>query len=201
MQRHLYAYCDTCKEETEHELVREDKNLYRCVECNTYTHLEPEKDIKVRAIISSGEESEKGSVLLKQHDLVEKGDELIVETDEGYKLGEVTSIEVDGKRVDSCEAEKASTIWLRNVGEVVVKMSLHKRAVTTPYKITVSGDMEFTVGEELEVEGKIFYISRMKLNDGRLLKKFGDSAKAREIKRVYAMFKERKRRNKRGSRR
>lgn len=194
-----YIYCDTCKDETEHELIREDKNLYRCVECNTFTHFEPEKEIKVRAIISSVEESEKGSVLLKQHDLVEKGDELIVETDEGYKLGEVTSIEIEGgKRIDSCEAEKASTIWLRNVGEVVVKMSLHKRAVTTPYKITVSGNTEFTVGEELEIGGKIFYISRMKLNDGRLLKKFGDVAKAKEIKRVYAMFKERR---KRGSRR
>ena len=186
-----YIYCDTCKEETEHILVREDKNLYRCVECNTHTYFKPEKEIRVRAIISSGEESEKGSVLLKQHDLIEKGDELIVETKDGYKLGEVTSIEVDGKRFDRCDAEKASTIWLRNVGEVVVKMSLHKRAVTTPYKVVVSGDTEFAVGEELEIDGKVFQISRMKLNDGKLLKRYGDKAKARDIKRIYAMFKDR----------
>ena len=179
-----YIYCDTCKEETEHELIREDKNLYRCIECNTFVQFEPEKEIKIRAIISSGEVSEKGSVLLKQHDLIEKGDELIVETDEGYKIGEVTSIEVEGKRVERCEADKASTIWLKNVGEVVVKMSLHKRAITTPYKIKISGDTEFRVGEELEINGKIFY-------------KFGDVDKAKEIKRVYAMFKERRKRRSR----
>ncbi|RLI71643.1 hypothetical protein DRO97_09670 [Archaeoglobales archaeon] len=191
-----YIYCDTCKDETEHEVIKEDKNLYRCIECGTFTHHEPEKEIRVRAIISSGEQSEKGSVLLKQHDIIEKGDELIVETNESYKLGEITSIELkDGKRVDSCEANKASTIWLRNVGEVIVKMSLHKRAVTTPYKILVSGDTEFTVGEELEIGDKVFYISRIKLNDGKLLKKFGDVAKAREIKRVYAMFRERRKRS------
>ena len=188
-----YIYCDTCKEETEHELIREDKNLYRCVECNTHTYFKPEKEVKIRAIISSGDRSEKGSVVLRQHDVIEKGDELIVETKDGYKIGEVTSIEAEGKRLDICEAEKASTIWLRNVGEVVVKISLHKRAVTTPYKVVVSGDTDFTVGEELEVDGKTFYISRMKLNNGKILKREGDKARAKEIKRIYAMFKGRRR--------
>ena len=79
-------------------------------------------------------------------------------------------------------------MWLRDVGEVFVKISLHKGAITTPYKLLVSGDTEFEVGEVLEINGKRFRIERMKLINGRLLKKEGDRAEAKEIRRIYAMY-------------
>ncbi|RLI84146.1 MAG: hypothetical protein DRO98_08855 [Archaeoglobales archaeon] len=189
----MYLYCETCKEETEHELIRAEKHLYRCKECGTVSQHLPEKTIKVKAIISSGPESEVGSVLLKKSDLVEKGDELVVEVEEGFKIGEVTSIEFsNGRRGEVGEAKDIQTIWLRDVGEVIVKISLHKGPVTTPYKLATSGETEFEVGEVLNIDGRNFRITRMKLIDGRLLKKSGDKARAKEIKRIYAMYERRR---------
>ena len=72
-----------------------------------------------------------------------------------------------------------------------MKISLHKGPVTTPYKLATSGETEFEVGEVLNIDGKNFRITRMKLIDGRLLKKSGDKARAKEIKRIYAMYEKR----------
>ncbi len=184
-----YFYCDCCGEETRHELIRRDKNLYRCTRCGMVSQHLPEREITVKAIISSGPVSEVGRVNLKESDIVKIGDELVVETDEGFKIGEVKAIELKNrKRVGIASAVDVDTIWLRNVGEVEVKFSLHKKAVTTPYKMTTSGETEFRIGETIRIENLLFRITRMKLIDGRLLKRIGDSAKAKEIKRVYAIF-------------
>ncbi len=182
-----YIYCDTCKEETLHEVVREDKNLYKCSVCGTHTVYVPEKEIKVRAIISTGAKSTKGFIRVREGDVIKKGEEYIVDTDEGHKIGEVTAIELkDGRRTDICEASKVSTVWLRDVGEVYVKFSLHKRAVTTPYKMVTDGETEFEVGEVLNIDGKPFRIHRIKLIDGGVLRR--GKAKAKEIKRIYAKY-------------
>ncbi len=182
-----YIYCDTCKEETLHEVVREDKNLYKCSICGTHTVYHPERELKIRAIVSTGAKSVKGFVKVRESEVIRKGDEYIVDTVEGHKIGEVTSIELpDGRRVEICEASKASTIWLRDVGEVTVKFSLHKRAVTTPYKMVTDGETEFEVGEVLNIDGKMFRIHRIKLIDGGVLRR--GKAKAKEIKRIYAKY-------------
>ncbi len=184
-----YLYCDTCKDETEHELIREDKQLYRCLECGTVTQYMPEKEVKVKAIISTGAISRVGSVVFKEFDTVEVGDEIVVETAEGFRIGEVTAIELkDGKRTKFAEVKDVATVWLRDVGEVEVKFSLHKGAVTTPYKMLTSGDTEFEIGEKLNIDNLLFRITRMKLINGKLLKREGERAKAKDIRRIYAMF-------------
>lgn len=184
-----FIYCDNCKDETEHELIREDKQLYRCLECGTVTQLMPEKEIKVKAIISTGAISRVGSVDFKEFDTIEVGDEIVVETDEGFRVGEITAIELkDGSRTKFAEVKDVATVWLRDVSEVEVKFSLHKGAVTTPYKMLTSGDTEFRIGEKINIDNLIFRITRMKLIDGRLLKREGQTAKAKQIRRIYAMF-------------
>lgn len=184
-----YIYCDTCKDETEHELIREDKQLYRCLECGTVTQYHPEKEIRVKAVISTGAISRVGSVVFKELDTVEVGDEIVVETEEGFRVGEVTAIELkDGSRTSFAEVKDVETIWLRDVSEVEVKFSLHKGAVTTPYKMVTSGETEFRIRERVNIDNLIFRITRMKLTDGRLLKREGQKAKAKQIRRIYAMF-------------
>jgi len=184
-----YIYCDTCKDETEHELIREDKQLYRCTECGTVTQYLPEKELRVKAVISTGAVSRVGSIVFKEFDTVEVGDEIVVETDEGFRIGEVTAIELrDGKRTKFAEVKDVATVWLRDVGEVEVKFSLHKGAVTTPYKMLTSGDTEFEIGERINIDNYLFRITRMKLINGKLLKREGQKAKAKEIRRIYAMF-------------
>ncbi len=80
------------------------------------------------------------------------------------------------------------TIWLRDVGEVEVRMSLHKRSVTTPYKMVVDGETEFEVGEVIFVDGKRFRIHRIKLLTGGVLRREGKRARARDIRRIYAKY-------------
>ncbi|WP_202319290.1 HVO_0476 family zinc finger protein [Archaeoglobus neptunius] len=184
-----YIYCDTCKEETLHELVRAERNLYRCTECGSYTTYTPRKEIELRAIISSGPESVRGTVRVRKGDRIEKGEEYIVDTDRGHKIGEITSIELkNGQRVESSDVEKIETLWLRDVGEVELRMSLHKRSVTTPFKMVVDGEAEFEVGETLVVNGRRYRIHRIKLINGGVLRKEGSRARARDIRRVYAKY-------------
>jgi len=189
----MEIYCDVCGEETEHELIRADKNLYRCRLCGSVVELRPEKEIELRAIISSGATSKRGKIKVKPDEVLETGDEVIVEVDDGFKVGEITSLEFkNGSRRDSAIAKDVSTVWLRDVGEVFVKISLHKGAITTPYKLLVSGDTEFEVGEVLEINRKHFRIERVKLINGKLLKKEGDKAEAKEIRRIYAMYQQKR---------
>ncbi len=184
-----YIYCDSCREETLHELVREDKNLYRCTECGTHTTYVPAKEVEIRAIISIGARSVRGKIRVKEGDLIEKGDEYIVDTSEGHKIGEVTSIELkDGSRAEAAEVKNVSTVWLRDVGEVEVRFSLHKRSVTSPYKMLVDGETEFEIGEVINIDGKKFRIHRIKLLEGGVLKRPGSRARARDIRRVYAKY-------------
>ncbi|AGK61224.1 putative archaeal Zn-finger protein [Archaeoglobus sulfaticallidus PM70-1] len=182
-------YCDVCRESTMHSLVREKTNLYKCEECGNYVTITPEKEIVVNAIISSEGESERGKVRLKEGENVEKGDELVVEVEEGFKIGEVTSIELeDGKRIDLSPSDKIKTVWLRDIGEVGVKFSLHKRAITTPVTLYMPGETEIRVGEDIDIENKRFRITKIKTRDGRLYGREGDTVMAKDVKRVYAMF-------------
>ena len=184
-----YFYCEVCKEETPHKLIRAKTHLYKCEECGNYANFPPEKEILVNAIISFEGESEKGKVRLKESERVEKGEEFIVETDSGFRIGEVTSIELGGdKRSEEGEAREIRTLWLRDTGEVGVKISLHKRAITTPVTIYVPGETEFSVGEDLEFGNKKYRITKIKSRDGRILDRRGESIRAKDIRRVYAKF-------------
>ncbi len=187
MRRELY--CDVCKEETPHILINPARNLFKCEICSSVTELRPEKKINLRAIISKDDVSDVGKISAGRSDTFAKGQEIVVETEEGFRLGEITSIELkDGKRVEFARAEDVETIWLRDVGEVKVRISLHKGPVTTPYEIFTSGEVEFQVGEILPIEGRKYKITRIKLIKGGILKKEGRKAKAKEIRRIYAQF-------------
>jgi uncharacterized Zn finger protein len=184
-----YIYCDSCGKETLHEIVREDRNLYRCIECNSHVLFSPEKEIKLRAIISSGARSRRGTLKVRRGDVIEIGDEYIVDTGEGHRIGEVTAIELrDGRRVERGYVQDISTVWLRDVGEVEVRISLHKRSVTTPYRIVTDGDMEFEVGEVLDIDGKLYRIHRIKISKGGVARNPGERVKARDIRRIYAKY-------------
>ncbi len=184
-----FIYCDTCGRETLHEVVREDKNLYRCTECNTHVTRPPQREIELRAIISSGSKSRRGVLRARVGEEIEVGDEYIIDVGEGHRIGEVTSIELkDGRRVERSETEKISTVWLRDIGEVVVRISLHKRSVTTPYKIVTDGEMEFEVGEVLDIDGKLYRVHRIKKLRGGVARNPGERVKAKDIRRVYAKF-------------
>jgi len=189
-----FYYCETCEDDTEHEILRREKHLYRCKECGSVSHHPPEKEITVRAIISSGENSETGKITLKESEVIELKDELVIEVDEGFRIGQVTSIELaSGKRVDKAEIRNISTLWLRDVSEVNVKISVHRGRITVPFEIVVPGETEFQVGEILEITNNRCKIMKIKLDDGKIIDISGRRAKSKNIKRIYATL-ERKRR-------
>lgn len=180
-------YCDTCKEITDHEMVKD--NLYRCLNCGTHVRLEPEREVELKAIFSHEDETRIGAVKLSESEELVKGAELIVDLDGESRIGRITAVQLkDGRTVEFAKAKDSQAVWLKEVGEVYVRFSLHKRAVTTSYKIPFDGETEFSVGEEIEFERKKFVITRIKLLDGRLLKKEGEKAVAKEIKRIYATY-------------
>jgi len=192
-------YCDDCEEDTPHHLIRENKNLYKCNNCGTVKHLQPEKEITVRAIISCGEESETGSIELKESEKVELKDELVIETEEGFKIGQITSIELkNGKRVETAEVRDILTLWLKDIGEMAVHISLHKGGVTTPFTFKAPGETEFIIDEILELENKKCRITKIKLDNGKLLDKAGQRAKTKEIVRIYTIPERKKYRRFRG---
>jgi uncharacterized Zn finger protein len=192
-----YFYCEVCGEETEHTVVSERRHLYRCVVCGNHEAFPPEKEIMCRAIISHEGESERGIVRLRSGEVVEKGEEMVVETESGFRIGEVTSLELrGGARSEIGEAENISTVWLRDIGEVAVKFSLHKRAITTPITIYMPGESRIRIGEDIEVEGKIFKITKIKTRDGKVVDRDRDEVVAKDVKRVYAMFERKVRKGK-----
>ncbi len=185
----VVEYCDVCDDETEHEVVREDKHLYRCRVCGSVRQITPEREVSVKAIVSTSGESEVGRVRVKESEVFRIGEEIVVEVGDEVKVGEIRAIELrDGKRVEFAIAKDVYALWLRNVGEVDVKFSLHKGAVTTPYKMRTTGETEFEIGERINIDNYVFRITRIKRLDGKLLKRRGEKAKAKEIKRIYAMF-------------
>lgn len=183
-----YIYCESCKDYTQHDLIREDKHLYKCKECGEVEQYIPENKIPVRAVISSGDESQPGSVSLTPSELVGIKDELVVELEEGFKIGEVTSVELkSGKRVDGAEVKDIETLWLRDVGEMPLRISLHhKKGKTIPVVFNTPGDTEFHVGEELEIDNKKSVIAKIMLENGKILDRSEQKARTRDIKRIYA---------------
>lgn len=183
----MEIYCDTCKETTRHELVKE--RLYRCSICGSHSQITPKKLLELKAIFSSGSETEIGKITIEEDEEIVKDAEMIVDLEKGSEVGRVTAIQLkDGRVVEFSKAKDAFAVWFRNVGEVYVRFSLHKRSVTTPYKALFDGETEFIIGETIEFERKKFRIHRIKLLDGRVLRREGERALAKEIKRVYATY-------------
>ncbi|MEM1578461.1 MAG: HVO_0476 family zinc finger protein [Archaeoglobaceae archaeon] len=180
-------FCDTCKEKTEHRMIKE--TLYRCMRCGTHTTVFPEKEVEIKAILSRDSETRVGSVRIPDREELVKGEEIIVDIENESRIGKITAIQLkDGRISEFGIAKDTSAVWLKEVGEVYVKFSLHKRSVTTSRKLLFDGETEFKVGERISVDGKNFTITRIKLNDGRILRKEGEKAIVKDIKRVYATY-------------
>jgi len=183
----IKLYCEICDKVRKYKLIRKDKNLYQCEVCgNVIQYTEP-KEIKIRAILSTGSISTQGSVTVKETSVISVGDEIVIDTKDGPKLGKVTSVELkDGRRVEEGQAKDISTLWLKNIEEVIVRVSLHRGPVTTSYRFTTSGNTKFRVGEVIVIDGRKYKINRIKLDNG-VLKRDGEMAFAKDIKRLYAI--------------
>jgi uncharacterized Zn finger protein len=180
--------CPSCGEECDHEILDDSRNpVVRCTLCgHTHRQVPPkEEEIPVRVIVSCEGESRVCSASLEPVESVAVGEFLAAECGEEVLGVEVTSIESGGKRVRRAGARDISTLWTRAIDQVVVRASVHRGRVTRPVSVACGGEEEFAVGASWSFGPLPFRITRMKLRDGKVLKREGQSAPARAVKRIY----------------
>ncbi len=115
------------------------------------------------------------------------GDEIIVEN-ESAEAVRITAIESpQGVRQIQAPAAFVKTLWTEKIDKVVVKIAVHRGQTTRSYDVPVEGDREFVIGER-EQRGEI---NRIKLRQGPVLERDGQTAQAKDIQRIYVKAKQR----------
>jgi uncharacterized Zn finger protein len=177
-------FCPTCGADTEHTMIKSgQENLVRCVECETVhsVQIERERLVNLKVIVSNDEQSMPYYIRIPAKDVLHVGDELLVDDPaKDVVMTEISSLETD-RRVSSAPAETVKTVWARATDDVPLKISVYRNGNTHSFKILVSGDEVFEVGEARKVEGFKFVIVKMKLRG----EGFADMAEAKDIQRVW----------------
>ena len=185
----ITASCPECREETEHELVAESRDLLvRCTTCGHHQRIAKEREpqaLLVRAIVSREGTSRICSIEFAGYDECSVDDHLVAECGDDAFGVEITSIECGEKRVQRAKASAITTLWSRTIENVVVKISVHDGRNTIPVYMECDGEQPFVVGEMYTVSGKRFRISHLKLRDGPLMRKEGWKTVAHRVKRIY----------------
>ncbi len=181
--------CPVCKEECEHQVLREAAELVvQCSECGQIHRIPkpPEPEIlTIKAIVSLETESQVCNVEMLADEVVTLGDQIAAECGDEVFGVEVTGIEAGAKRVRRAKAGEVTTLWTRGIEQVVVKASIHTGRTTLPLYQTADGEDEFVVGETYTFGGRRIRISHIKLRDGPVIRKEGWKTVARRVKRIY----------------
>jgi uncharacterized Zn finger protein len=185
----ITAICPECKDETEHDVVAESRDLLvRCTTCGHHQRIPKEREPQARAIkaiVSREGTSHVCTIELADDDECSVDDHLVAECGDDAFGVEVTSIECGDKRVKRARTPEISTLWTRAIEQVVVKVSIHDGRKTIPVYLECDGEQPFVVGEVYAAGSRRFRISHLKLRDGPLMRKEGWKSVAHRIKRVY----------------
>ncbi len=186
-----YLECPACDKETLHKLLKgtasekgEEFTIDGVVECKECGHtrkkvIREKNAIDVPVIISWKEESQRTVTSFLPDEWLHVGEELIVDN----ARVKITSLETDGKRVDSAKADEVITIWTKKHDKVRVKVALHKGNTTLSKVLEVPPDEEFFVNNEIQVGKYNAVVHRIKTHND-ILKR--GKAVAEDIRRVYA---------------
>ncbi|MBN2488734.1 MAG: hypothetical protein JXA98_06875 [Methanosarcinaceae archaeon] len=193
MNQEAEVVCPSCspKEPVLHDVLKWGQNpVVRCQHCEQVhpAKIEIPKPVRVRVIVSKGEESFKCMTQMTSGEMLYEDDEIVVDdesADEVYPII-VTSIESKDKRLDAAKAEDIDTVWGRAIGEVNVKISINMGKQTDSVTKKVPGDYKFVVGSEDKAEGRSFTINRIKVRDGNFWSRKDDTVAAKYITRVFA---------------
>lgn len=153
----------------------------KCSKCGGVrkTILRQEKPILVKMIVSEEDKSVRKETELLPSEEMLVGDRLMVD---GLEV-KVSSIESDGKRVQTAPAKDIDTLWAKRADKVKVKFSIGKGPKTISKELIAQPDEEFFVGDMVEIGRMKVTIHKIKCKDG-LLRKGG--AEASQIVRIYA---------------
>ena len=153
----LVLHCDTCGD-VPHRVLRgkvtgKDEVIFegivKCSKCGQVRSVvtrEP-KPIHVPLIISFLEKSERTSLEFSPDEEIELGQEI----DLGDTRLKVTSIEVQGRRMEGALAKEVSTLWAKRTDQVRVKFSVNMGNRTVPHDVLAQPDEEFEVGDIVDL--------------------------------------------------
>ena len=157
-----YFVCPECGSD-DVEVIRERGRelTLRCNECGAVWHVTLPKLVKVPLIVSKHEVSFKGEAELPEGEEIRVGDIVETENDEVR----ITGIELEGdKRVNRAKVGEIKTLWGESLTyPKVIKVSVYMpKGLTQSFRVKVSRDEEFAVGEVVEVGGYTFKIEKIK---------------------------------------
>ena len=159
-----------------------EEYLLKCESCghvfkDMFSAKKPEP---YRLIISEQDKSHKTTIELSPSDELKVGDVLL--SDLGQV--EVTSIEVNDKRVNKSMIEDINTIWASSV-EIPARIgfSVDLHGDVDSYKLDLERDFEIAPGDIVKIEKHIVKVHVIKTQERKLTSGF---AKANVIKRVYS---------------
>ncbi len=156
--------------------------LLKCKDCghvfkDTFSAKKPRP---YRIIISEMEDSVKTTIDLSPSDELEVGDILL--SDLGQV--EVTSIEIEGKRVNKSPIEDIITIWASSIeipARIGFSVDLHGKVDS--YKLDLDRDFEISTEDIVKIDKYIVKIHVIKTEERKMTNGF---ARAGVIKRVYS---------------
>ena len=159
-----------------------EEYLLKCFDCGHVFKdvISAKKPKEYRLIISEQNESHKTTIELSPSDELKVGDVLLSDLGEV----EVTSIEVDDKRVKKALLDDVQTIWATSVeipARIGFSVDLHGKVDS--YKLDLDRDFEIAPGDVVKIEDHIVKIHVIKTAERKLTSGF---AKASVIKRVYS---------------
>ena len=193
--------CPSCSPDapTAHEILKEaDPATVRCGECG-HTHKESLPDdetVERQVVVSQDGESFTARHETDPDERLAVGDEFLLDAPEALMQVRVTSLETADDRVEEATVERVETVWTRAVENVTVDVTLHpqdgKREETRSITLQVPGDEQFMVDETVTFGDEEFTVEGIVVRDDaerydrEQFDYTGDSALAKDIKRVYA---------------
>lgn len=159
-----------------------EEYLLKCEECGHVFKdvFSAKKPKPYRLIISEQDNSHKTTIDLSPSDELETGDVLLSE----FGQVEVTSIEVNDKRVNKSKIEDIDTIWASSI-EIPARIgfSVDLHGEVDSYKLDLDRDFEIAPGDIIKIDKHVVKVHVIKTQERKLTSGF---AKAGVIKRVYS---------------
>ena len=169
------------KQKTSKKAITEE-NLLKCEDCGHVFRdlISLKKPKPYRLIISEHDKSHKTTIDLSPSDELVVGDVLLTE----FGQVEVTSIEVNDKRVDKSKIENIFTIWASSV-EIPARIgfSVDLHGEVDSYKLDLERDFKIAPGDIVKIDNHIVKVHVIKTQERKLTSGF---ARANVIKRVYS---------------
>jgi uncharacterized Zn finger protein len=175
--------CPSCSSDKKvpHDVLRKGKKLViRCTVCHATQQVDlPRRvaSLKLKVVVSDYDHSHELVALERLH----IGDEFIVENS-SVDAVRITAIELnDGVRSEGAVAESIRVLWAQKIDKVVVKIAVHSGKITKSHKVAFDGEKTFVVGDK----ERLGEVARIKIKQGPVLDRVGQSASAKDIARVY----------------